>query len=780
MEKKYTIKKLGLFLLMFFTLSFITNSYSQVTTVSSEDYGRIFDVVYDQNTQDKVYAASMNNHILVSNDNGVNWEVFYSLTSGFIYELRMLNNTHLSYYVTNASNPDDVSIHLLELSSMTETVINRPLNPDSSDRSLQDYSIYEANTNIMLYKEIYTIGFDNRNRVHYTTDGGATWTMVYDEIANNEISVDKVLISYNDDKILFITRGNGANGTKGGVLISTDAGVNFTEYYAGINIRAVAVNPFNANHWMVGTDPQSFTQEPETIYQTLDAGANWSEVTIPFDTHFEKAINEVIFHPTIQDKIYVLETNEIAISTDGGATWSVQTYSPWVPEYYFGLSATFNPYDVNEVIYTSNWYPYRSTDGGATINRMYTPFAFTTSVALANEGLGQDGYLYYGVQGGLVSKNLVTDVDTSFGVQSIDLISGNADPKYFVDNEQYGRIFSAAGDFNGNTLNISTDHGQSFNTFYAGFFDPVLNLQPDPVNASDVWVSFETFSGNSTYIVDITSADPWSPTISQITMPSTGRHYSTWINPNNNQQVLAGIGGEVWSSTDRGVTWTNSSSGLTLDINTGFIYSITQSPYNANEFVLATENGVWKSTDNYGTWTQVLATNHVTKIGYDPNNQEVLVAGVPDSANSSSAIYYSEDYGSNWTMIPVTELQYSNSNSIAFDFMNDGEGFITYIATPDLGVITYDVLFQTLSIETPTLTTTDLLIHPNPVKDVMNISIENGVQTKSVVIYNMLGAVVKQTGSTNQINISDLTSGVYLVKVTDSAGKHFVKRIIKR
>jgi len=771
------MKKLGLFLLIFFTVG-LTSIFSQVTSVSSNEYGRIFDLVYDQNTQDKVYASSMNNHILVSNDNGTNWEVFYSLTSGIVRELRMVNNTHLSFYVSNASDENNVTIHLLELSSMTHTTINRPLNPDSTVRTLQDYNIYEANTDIMLYKEHYTVGFDNRNRVHYTTDGGQSWTMLYDEITNNEISVDKVLINYNDPNQLFISRGNGANGVNGGFLVSNDAGANWTEYYAGTNIRAVSVDPFDSNHWMIGTDP-GWGQD-EAVYETLDAGVNWNEVTIPFDTHWEKAINEVIFHPTIQDKIYILETNEIAISTDGGGTWSVQVYDPFVPSYYFGLSATFNPFNTDEVIYTSNWYPYRSTDGGITIQRIYTPYSYTTSAALANAGAGQDSYLYYGVQGGLVSKNIVTNTETSYGIQGIDIASGNADPLYFVDQGQYGRLFSAAGDFNGNTLNVSTDHGQNFQTFYTGFWDPVLNIQPDPVNTSEVWASFDAFQSSATYIIDVTSADPWNPTISQVTMPSTGRHTSTWINPSNNQEVLSGIGGELWSSSDRGATWINSSTGITLDPISGGIYNITQSPYVANEFVLATSNGVWRSTDNYATWTNILPTNNVRQVLYDPNNPAVLVAAVYEFTGSDTGIYISLDSGANWIMVPTEELLYSSSTSMAFDFMDNGESFTVYMATPDLGVITYDVMYSTLSIETPTIDSFGMTIYPNPVIDVMNVAFKNGAAPSTIVIYNILGEEIERFVNQSKFNLSHLSSGVYLVKVSNQNGANVVKRIIKK
>jgi hypothetical protein len=293
-----------------------------------------------------------------------------------------------------------------------------------------------------------------------------------------------------------------------------------------------------------------------------------------------------------------------------------------------------------------------------------------------------------------------------------------------------------------------------------------------------VWVAFDSFGSASVQIVDVTSTDPWAPTITYITLPATGRVNSIWINPSNNQEVLISQGGEIWSTTDRGANWTNSSNGLTLDPTSGSIFDIVQNPNNANEFTIATSNGVWKSTDNYANWVQILNTNDASKIYYDVTHPEVMVATVYSSLNAQATIFHSEDYGSTWTMVPYENIAYVYSFQMDIDF--NGTGFMAYMSTPDLGIITYDVSYLTLSVDTPTLNTTTLLIYPNPVKDVMNIALETGVEAKSVVIYNMLGAQVKRANQTSQIDVSDLNSGVYLVKVTDSQGRNVVKRIIKR
>lgn len=64
MPNNYTIK-------VFYFLTgilFLLNSYqshSQINSISSNEYGRLFYLVYDQTTANKLYAVSMNNHIMV-------------------------------------------------------------------------------------------------------------------------------------------------------------------------------------------------------------------------------------------------------------------------------------------------------------------------------------------------------------------------------------------------------------------------------------------------------------------------------------------------------------------------------------------------------------------------------------------------------------------------------------------------------------------------------------------------------------------------------------------
>lgn len=70
-----------------------------------------------------------------------------------------------------------------------------------------------------------------------------------------------------------------------------------------------------------------------------------------------------------------------------------------------------------------------------------------------------------------------------------------------------------------------------------------------------------------------------------------------------------------------------------------------------------------------------------------------------------------------------------------------------------------------------------LSIYPNPAKNLLNIT-SDSIETKQVEIYNILGKSVLSTKVTNApINVSTLTSGVYIVKITED-GKTATRKLV--
>ena len=59
----------------------------------------------------------------------------------------------------------------------------------------------------------------------------------------------------------------------------------------------------------------------------------------------------------------------------------------------------------------------------------------------------------------------------------------------------------------------------------------------------------------------------------------------------------------------------------------------------------------------------------------------------------------------------------------------------------------------------------EVLVYPNPATDVVYIQ---GVEATEIQVFNTLGQLVKTVRGKNEINISDLVSGVYLLKISDN------------
>ena len=67
-------------------------------------------------------------------------------------------------------------------------------------------------------------------------------------------------------------------------------------------------------------------------------------------------------------------------------------------------------------------------------------------------------------------------------------------------------------------------------------------------------------------------------------------------------------------------------------------------------------------------------------------------------------------------------------------------------------------------------------LYPNPAKDVLNIQAKEGLAVNSVEIYNQLGQIVMATtNAVNSVDVANLASGTYFVKVNTEKGSANVK-----
>lgn len=130
------------------------------------------------------------------------------------------------------------------------------------------------------------------------------------------------------------------------------------------------------------------------------------------------------------------------------------------------------------------------------------------------------------------------------------------------------------------------------------------------------------------------------------------------------------------------------------------------------------------------------------------------------------------DYPNAWTqyLYTVTGLPTATQCKVAFRYFvtNGGPAGLN---SDFIGIDTFSI-DRTLS--TDNFFASNFSIYPNPVADVLNIATKNGATIESAQVLDINGRIVNQTnvlGSDSiQINVSDLTSGVYFVKVQSELG----------
>ena len=68
-------------------------------------------------------------------------------------------------------------------------------------------------------------------------------------------------------------------------------------------------------------------------------------------------------------------------------------------------------------------------------------------------------------------------------------------------------------------------------------------------------------------------------------------------------------------------------------------------------------------------------------------------------------------------------------------------------------------------------------VFPNPASEMIHIK---GVEVTELKIFNTLGQLVKTARSCNEINVSDLPKGIYMLQVKDACGnRHWAKVAVK-
>ena len=314
---------------------------------------------------------------------------------------------------------------------------------------------------------------------------------------------------------------------------------------------------------------------------------------------------------------------------------------------------------------------------------------------------------------------------------------------------------------------------------------------------------------------------------------------SCWWNSDNHKGVIVKTtdGGETWQETRNAIVWKTTDGGQSFT-STPFEFGMVKHCELFFEgetgylVVIDGEIHIHKTTDSGQIWNEVVTNgayfdysvvshffdkNHVEMYGYFSEgthnllvtedgfetvsylNVECPIMDYYGMGNVSHSKYTSDTYGCiligmtltkgstdtnpyimkdgwehcEWVKQGIPDCENNGMVQCRDLYAVDGADTVFYIAAEN-GFVYKSAMIPVSGLKENAL---QINVYPNPAKD--RVVIE-GIEAAEVNVYNALGQVVKTVRGTNEIDLSGLVEGVYLLRIMDAEGKVYTNKITKR
>ncbi len=575
-----------------------------------------------------------------------------------------------------------------------------------------------------------------------TTNGGNTWSELNHNLNNEQIGCGKFLNESNgiigciSGKIYKTTDGGTiwqqvSSNTKkihdiffydaslgfavcddGIILRSTNGGVNWTSYDTGDELFFDAVSfPSSEVGYVCGYD---------SFYKTVNGGDSWFEIEVVDD------YNEHFFDCAFKDEIHgylVTFDGKVLITEDGGASWVNVSPNP-LPSY---LSI--------EIIDSESLF------------------------------VGTDLGMIYKTNDNGNNWTLVTESITNNRLSSIDFITPNEG--IVVGYDGVVLKTSTAG-FEWDLINLG-EQNHLKNVKYLSEEKIIITGTSGKVfiseNAGDTWDEYSmTSSINPTKMVFINDTVGWV-----VGYDSDGAIRKT---------TDGGYNWEVQNSNFEAylydVTFTDDTTGF-IAAPYGTILKTTDSGNNWISFPLGTDNSIWYSIDNVGTDTiYACGLNGCLASSFDAGQtwdidtlmnmasfkyMEIFDDGIGYCIGLAGLVFMTNDYGVSWTQVPSFSYQelidIERTDNLQL-FVIGANGTILSNRIDPRNLMLIEQYKQQLD-----------NLYPNPVHDLLNINYD----ILSYKIFDLNGKIIDSGMEQNQIDVSNFSNGVFLIKYMIKGGK---------
>jgi len=551
--------------------------------------------------------------------------------------------------------------------------------------------------------------------VFKSTDAGATWSPSGLENAGGigRVEVDPT----NADRVFVAASGNVfTTNPDRGVYRTEDGGVTWENVLFisdSTGCIDLCIDPSNpdiiyAAFWERYRyhDRRAYGGPNTGLWKSIDGGENWTELTtgLPSGSMGRIGIDISQSEPNVLYASYANTDgsfNDVYKTTDGGDSWTDLNSGINASQYSWWFSkVNVHPND-SRVLWISDFYMYRSTNGGGSFDRVnglhvdqHGVYAHPAEDQLVI--IGNDGGVYISENGTNTNEFVTRLPITQFYTCEVD---------YRFPERRYG------GTQDNGTVRTMSGDGYDWHRIYGG--DGFI-ARVDPTDSRYVYAASQRggFGRSTNGGLGFSGAKP-----------AGGDRYN-WktpyvLDPNTPSTLYLGSH-RVYKSTNRANTWTRISNDLTngqQDWNYGTITTVAVSKINPDILFAGTDDGnVWVTT-NQGInkdWTKVsenLPNRWVTSVLTDPfdeNTAYVTYSGirykdyVPHIFKTTDLGQTWEDISSNMPDIPVNNLTVDPDNKGTFYVATDNGVYVSYNTGES-----WDVLGNGL----PTVPVLDLNLH---------------------------------------------------------------------
>ncbi len=745
--------------------------------------GRVNQIAIDPTNENVMYAGFALGGIFKTTDGGTTWNPIFdqnefSTISSIVFDPSDHNTiyvgtgdvaigayTHIGNGVFKSTDAGATWTHLgLDEVGIVSKIIVSPADPNT---------IYVSAMG-------FPMRIDNNRGLYKTTNGGTTWEQVL--FVGDTAGIIDMVMDPNDANTLFAAGWNRyrtpqesiTSGSAAKIHKTTDGGVTWTiiqdslpQYdLCRIGLAVYPSNPAKIYALYIGNDFAI-----HDIFRSDDAGSHWNSLNIAglegATSFYGWYFGNIWVNPTNPDDLFVSGV-ELWRSQNNGDTWEMAT-PPW---YEYEVHA-----DMHAMAFSPSGKIYLGTDGGlyqteddglnwSDAENIPTNQVYRTAYDAQNPNTYWGGLQDNGTT--LGNKDDINNWERYYGGDGFGMqINPQNENSLYVSSQNGNIIKILDNDFEYLSYHFNDDRTNWDTPYLLSAHDTVYSFY----GTHRVYAGVD--NGGGAFFVDNISGDLTDG-------PIEPAYYHT-ISSLSESPIVQGLlfagttDGNVWYGKYDifdWPTWTRIDQfdndynvsdvvGSPTDSNT--IY-VSESAYMADDFSAK----IWKSTDLGSSWTSIVgdlppvSINEIFVLpGYDDNI--IFVANDAGVYVTKNAGVHWERVGTNMPFIPVFDLAHNVANNelVAATF---GRSIQTYS------------LSNIVASEEPNKPSrrlnNDVKLSPNPASGMVRISFRKiePNKTASLVILDLAGKVVheeKLSGNSTQVNVSNWAKGTYPVLIKE-------------